>query len=218
MPKAPKFHINSSYYQRTVIAVGSATRSDGIHYRTVTYKCSCGTVRTIPMTDFDKGKSCGCSKTSEFLSKIATRHGHTTKGKHSRTYRCWTAMMGRCYRKKDASYFRYGAKGIRICPEWHQFTGFLQDMGLAPTDKHTIDRIDATANYIKSNCRWATMREQSQNRKTTRWITYQNTTDCIAGWARRLGISAQSILTGLKRHQSFEKYMKARSKFYAVKQ
>lgn len=92
-------------------------------------------------------------------------HGHWLGGKASPTYRTWTCMRSRCENKSNPSYNNYGGKGITVCERWKTFALFLADMGERPAGK-TIDRLDNTKGYYKSNCKWSTMKEQAQNRRS----------------------------------------------------
>jgi hypothetical protein len=93
--------------------------------------------------------------------ELDIRKGH---GMHNTsTYYSWQCMKDRCYRKDNVAFKYYGGRGITVCDEWKDsFINFLNDMGKAGQGL-TIDRIDANGNYQKSNCKWSTKLEQSNN-------------------------------------------------------
>lgn len=74
-------------------------------------------------------------------------------------------MKQRCGNPNNLAYARYGGRGIIVCERWqNSFVAFLEDMGLKPTPRHTLDRIDPDKGYYKENCRWATFAEQHNHR------------------------------------------------------
>ncbi len=86
---------------------------------------------------------------------------------HWRTpaYHSWRCMRSRCSNPKDASYHRYGARGISVCEEWqNDFRAFLRDMGERPAGT-TLHRLDNSLGYFRGNCVWGTPVEQAQNRE-----------------------------------------------------
>lgn len=100
---------------------------------------------------------------------IYERHGCNG----TRIYRIWYGMKTRCYFSKNRNYRYYGAKGITVCDEWRtSFIAFHKwAMEAGYRDDLSIDRIDPTAGYEPSNCRWATRFQQTCHRRLPRRIS-----------------------------------------------
>lgn len=130
-------------------------------------RCACGSSRDVIVqrSGLVAGKtvSCGCHR-KELTTQVNTIHGHRTSKDPSGTYRTWMAMHRRCSRPGSVSYQYYGGKGIKVCERWSNFERFLADMGERPAGK-TLDRVDGDGHYEPGNCRWATPKEQAQNRR-----------------------------------------------------
>lgn len=114
-------------------------------------------------------------------------HGHASGGRVSLTYQVWDSMKQRCENPNAQAYPSYGGRGIKICKRWHKFKNFLADMGEKPTGKQ-LDRKNNDGNYEPSNCRWATRKQQANNRRNSRKITYKGKTRTVAQWSQRLGM------------------------------
>ena len=124
-----------------------------------------------------------------------------------RTYKSWDSMKQRCLNKNCIKYIDYGGRGIIICEEWSSINGFenfCKDMGERPENR-TLDRIDNNKNYCKENCRWATVEEQMNNRRNSRFITYKKKTQTVAQWSRELGICDKTIYYRLNNGWNDEK-------------
>lgn len=97
------------------------------------------------------------------------RHGHAAA--ETPEYRAWGSMISRCYNVNHPQYKNYGARGITICDEWkNSFIAFFNYMGQRPSAKHSIDRIDNDLGYAPGNCRWATSKEQNNNKRGMRIV------------------------------------------------
>ncbi len=149
-------------------------------------KCDCGNEISTRVSGLKSGrtKSCGC-----YNKEIHFKHGHTTTKNISPEWESWRACRARCYRKTNASYHNYGARGITVCDRWlNSFNNFLTDMGPRP-DGTTLDRINTYGNYEPSNCRWATQEQQSNNTRSSHYVTYRGETKTATQWSKLLGIS-----------------------------
>jgi hypothetical protein len=120
-------------------------------------------------------------------------------------YRSWCGMMYRCYNDKSRNYKGYGGRGIKVAKRWHKFENFLEDMGLRPSIKHTLDRENNNKGYYPDNCRWATALVQSNNRGDYNSnFTYKGKTKSVSQWAVTLNIPAAQLRHRLGAGQSFE--------------
>ncbi len=160
--------------------------------------CDCGTTKSLRETGIRVARSCGCLHREITAARNRT-HGQARRGQHSPTYTSWRAMIERCYSKGTSAFAKYGALGIRVCPEWHEYDAFLADMGERPSRNHSIDRRDGALGYSKSNCRWATSQEQCRNLRTNVWLEHAGERLVASDWAKRLGVSPATIHQRLKK-------------------
>jgi hypothetical protein len=131
-------------------------------------------------------------------------HGHTRGAAGTRRttpeFRSWCAMKQRCYCPRHCKYPRYGARGVRVADRWlgpNGFANFLADMGRKPTPKHEIDRTDNDGPYSPENCRWATRKEQMNNTRKTRRLTFRGRTQTVSQWCEELGVSKATVFRRL---------------------
>src|SRR5207248_5613032 len=125
-------------------------------------------------------------------------------GRNSRTYSSWEHMFARCLDPEHKSWHNYGGRGIRVCERWYRFAHFLADMGERPEGK-SLDRFpDNDGNYEPGNCRWATPKEQGNNRRTNRWITFRGRRQTLKAWAAELGLPPITLRRRFRAGQSVE--------------
>ena len=147
--------------------------------------CACGTRREVALGNLRQGrsKSCGC----------VPRRGNFKHGmRRTRIYRIWTNMMTRCYNKKAPTYKHYGARGIRVCRRWHDFTLFLLDMGL-PKVGYTIERTNNNKSYTNTNCIWIPAAFQAHNKVASRKVCWSGVTLPLVVWADKLKLPRKRV-------------------------
>lgn len=163
-------------------------------------KCDCGNVVIVSGKNLRSGstKSCGCynlesiSKRNKIIHRI---HG----GTNTKLFRIWSGIKTRCNNCHNSNYRYYGAKGIRICPDWENSYETFREWALSSgyEDGLSIDRIDFNGNYEPSNCRWVAGSVQQRNRSSNRIITYNGESHCLSEWAEILGIDSDVLLKRL---------------------
>lgn len=148
-------------------------------------ECGCGEVTSIRN---GKPQRYVSGHNSRYQNPRQT-HGHS---KRSPTYICWQNMRRRCSDPKTDAWPRYGGRGIKVCDRWQSFENFLSDMGVKPKGK-TLERINNNSDYEPGNCKWATVKQQSNNRSTTRVLTAFGQSQTIPDWSAKTGIPAKLI-------------------------
>lgn len=131
-------------------------------------RCRCGFEKVLRVNRIVRGLSisCGCliNRPYRNYGSFGKHENHGMSG--TKVYRTWVRINQRCTMEYDISWKHYGGRGITVCERWkNSFLNFFNDMGHPPSLKHSIDRIDVNGNYEPNNCRWATAKQQSNNKR-----------------------------------------------------
>lgn len=130
------------------------------------------------------------------MGKFEIKHGLSNHP----LYKTWKRMKNRCYNSKCKDYKDYGGRGITICDLWRDdFVEFFY-WALEHGWKNglSLERIDCNKGYCPENCKWIPLSEQSKNRRTNRFITYNGETHTISEWSRIMGIARKTLELRLK--------------------
>lgn len=176
-----------------LIVIRQAPSSRTSRDRRVHCTCDCGKSKDFRLSDLRNGKtrSCGCLS-RETASKRCKTHGRSG----TPLYQVWGSMVERCSVPTCSAYARYGGRGIHVCKKWLKFENFLSDMGERPEGgvRYTLERKDNNRGYSKSNCKWATHADQSNNRSVNVRIEFDGRTQNLNQWCRELGISMGAMI------------------------
>lgn len=167
-------------------------------------KCDCGNETIVLGDNLKKGntQSCGC-----IHKEVTTKHNLC----NTRLYSIWHKMIDRCKNSNNTYYHCYGGRGIKVCDEWKEFKNFyIWAIKNGYTDNLSIDRINNNDNYKPTNCRWADNKTQSRNRRTNKYITFNNETHCLIEWAEILNIKYKTLNNRLLRGWEIERAFNAR--------
>lgn len=158
-------------------------------------RCECGNEFIVDelylnQKRFHSCSKCGYKKPWENREKITSL----------RLYHTWSGIKQRCLNPNANSYDNYGGRGIKICQEWLDFNNFrkwAEENGYnpnAPAQECTLDRIDSNGNYCPENCRFASRKEQDNNKRSCVWVTDDNgETHNLTQWGEILGIKRSTL-------------------------
>jgi len=156
--------------------------------------CSCGNQWRGKKTSLvaSTTKSCGCLQ-AESRQVSCLKHGHKSDRKVSKLYRAWQGMKSRCYLNQPVNHL-YKARKIEVCAEWrNNFEAFAKHIGPPPSPAHSVDRIDNFRGYEPGNVRWATKKEQGNNKANNTMLSAFGATRTLPQWAEATGISVHVL-------------------------
>ena len=155
-------------------------------------RCECGAQCDVRRDHLLSGEVRSCKCLSRELSSHRLKtHGMT----NTRLWRIWAGMKQRCYDPSFQQYPKYGGRGITVCDAWYKSFQCFYDWAMTHgyNETLTIDRIDVNGNYCPENCRWATSKEQGNNKRNNYLITFEEQQLTAKEWSRKTGIHADTI-------------------------
>jgi hypothetical protein len=154
--------------------------------------CECGNEIWTESGHLTSGdtQSCGCLVTDT----------HRTHGmSKTDVYQIWNHMLARCLNERDPAYSKYGGAGVEVQDSWRDFENFYSDVGPRPSKSHSLDRWpNNDGNYESGNVRWATQKEQQNNRRNNVLITLSGQTKTLAQWSEFVGVKYSTIRQRIK--------------------
>lgn len=160
--------------------------------------CDCGNEKIIRADHLISGhtQSCGC------ISKSTHKATHSKHNKSdTKLYKIWSSIKQRCFYEKSTNYKNYGGRGISICKEWKDNFQSFYDWSISSGYKEglSIDRVDVNGIYCPENCRWATIIEQSNNKRNNVIIEFNGVKKPLNYWEQKTGLSREIIYKRIRR-------------------
>ena len=162
--------------------------------------CECGNECVVLGTCLTSGmtQSCGCLW-REAIEKSNVKHGMARRGAKNHIVSIYRGMICRCEKPNSVEYHNYGARGIKVCAEWHDFKTFAKwALANGCTDEKQIDRINNDGDYCPANCRFVTPMENANNRRTNRIVEIEGRKFTLAMAARHYGCPYWRVINRLK--------------------
>lgn len=149
-------------------------------------KCDCGNEKEVAQNGLRSGRHVSCGE--------CYHPGKTHGMSGTKMYCSWQCMLQRCENSNNPYYRNYGARGITVCNEWHDFQVF-HDWAISHGWQKglQIDRIDVNGNYEPDNCRWVTHAEQQRNRRYHHTISWDGRDWIFADIPRKTGIPYSTL-------------------------
>lgn len=170
--------------------------------------CDCGKESEVRIYNLLNGitRSCGCLKNELTIQRTVERmKSHPTRGlSKSKIYMQWSGMKARCENSAHIHFEYYGGRGISVCERWQTFGNFLEDMGYLPPGM-TLDRIENDLGYLPGNCRWATRKEQANNKRGNHLIAVGDETMTLRQASEKFGINYSTFCTRIAEGWPIEK-------------
>lgn len=153
-------------------------------------RCDCGVTKEYRFNGIKSGRpaSCGCLR-ADRTREVVVKHGESK----CPTRKTWLDMKKRCLNIKISDYSDYGGRGIKVCDEWMEYENFKRDMGVKPSNQHSIERIDVNGDYCPSNCIWELKSKQSRNTRRNVFIPFNGKQILQIDLARLLNVSQTTI-------------------------
>ena len=171
-----------------LVAICRSNKKDNYGHTYWKCKCDCGNVHYVLPSAIKRKTthSCGCDKYN---------HAHSVHGMTgTRLFKTWQDMKSRCLRNSNKDFLLYGGRGIEICDEWLEFSNFMEwALKNGYTDKMEIDRINVNGNYNPDNCRFSTRKEQCNNKRNNKYLTFRGKTQSLKYWCEELSMSYTTV-------------------------
>lgn len=189
--KSARIQVGQTFTRWTVVSKAETIKYRNSHSAQIWLcRCDCGTTKEVRATHLRSGRSgsCGCLH-KEIASATSFKHGDHK----SPMYEVWTQLIQRCENPNNKAYKNYGARGINVCAEWHEYEVFLRDMGPTYQSGLTIDRKDNDGNYAPDNCRWVTNKVNCRNQQRSILVDWNGTSTALNDLAELHGINLNTV-------------------------